>query len=159
MHSSSLFMFVFLLYMPDSSSVRLKSCGCKLFRIMLTCLSVGVLTPPPLYQSKFFKLKRSAIGKHFGSIFRVVLWWHKLRPTHFKETRLACSEERGSDIFMLHLLTYRRVCCYEFRTRTRHESPQTEHRVRLNALQRVSQELDYRIDICCVTKGAHIEHL
>jgi hypothetical protein len=26
-------------------------------------------------------------------------------------------------------------------------------------LQRVSQELDYRIDICCVTKGAHIEHL
>jgi hypothetical protein len=27
------------------------------------------------------------------------------------------------------------------------------------ALQRVSQELDYRIDICRVTKGAHIEHL
>jgi hypothetical protein len=26
-------------------------------------------------------------------------------------------------------------------------------------LQRVSQELDYRIDICHVTKGAHIEHL
>jgi hypothetical protein len=26
-------------------------------------------------------------------------------------------------------------------------------------LQRVSQELDYRIDICRVTKGAHIEHL
>jgi hypothetical protein len=23
----------------------------------------------------------------------------------------------------------------------------------------VSQELDYRIDICCVTKGAHIENL
>jgi hypothetical protein len=23
----------------------------------------------------------------------------------------------------------------------------------------VSQELDYRINICCVTKGAHIEHL
>jgi hypothetical protein len=27
------------------------------------------------------------------------------------------------------------------------------------ALQRVSQEHDYRIDICRVTKGAHIEHL
>jgi len=26
-------------------------------------------------------------------------------------------------------------------------------------LQRVSQELDYMIDICRVTKGAHIEHL
>ena len=26
-------------------------------------------------------------------------------------------------------------------------------------LQRVSQELDYRIDICRVTKSAHIEHL
>jgi hypothetical protein len=26
-------------------------------------------------------------------------------------------------------------------------------------LQRVLQELDYRIDICRVTKGAHIEHL
>jgi hypothetical protein len=26
-------------------------------------------------------------------------------------------------------------------------------------MQRVSQELDYRIDICRVTKGAHIEHL
>jgi len=26
-------------------------------------------------------------------------------------------------------------------------------------LQRVSQELDYRIDICRVIKGAHIEHL
>jgi hypothetical protein len=29
----------------------------------------------------------------------------------------------------------------------------------LGALQRVSQELDYRIDICRVSKGAHIEHL
>jgi len=26
-------------------------------------------------------------------------------------------------------------------------------------LQRLSQELDYRIDICRVTKGAHIEQL
>jgi hypothetical protein len=26
-------------------------------------------------------------------------------------------------------------------------------------LQRVSQELDYRIDICRVTKGAQIKHL
>jgi hypothetical protein len=26
-------------------------------------------------------------------------------------------------------------------------------------LQRVWQELDYRIDICRVTKGEHIEHL
>jgi hypothetical protein len=31
--------------------------------------------------------------------------------------------------------------------------------VYIYALQRVSQELDYRIDICRVTKGAHIEHL
>jgi hypothetical protein len=29
----------------------------------------------------------------------------------------------------------------------------------IHKLQRVSQELDYRIDICRVTKGAHIEHL
>jgi hypothetical protein len=29
----------------------------------------------------------------------------------------------------------------------------------LVALQRVSPELDYRIEICRVTKGAHIEHL
>jgi hypothetical protein len=28
-----------------------------------------------------------------------------------------------------------------------------------HALQRVSQERDYRTDICRVTKGAHIEHL
>ena len=28
-----------------------------------------------------------------------------------------------------------------------------------NMLKRVWQELDYRIDICRVTKGAHIEHL
>jgi hypothetical protein len=27
------------------------------------------------------------------------------------------------------------------------------------AMRVVSQELDYRIDICRVTKGAHIEHL
>jgi hypothetical protein len=26
-------------------------------------------------------------------------------------------------------------------------------------LQRVWQELDYRNDICCVTKGGHIEHM
>jgi len=26
-------------------------------------------------------------------------------------------------------------------------------------LIRVWQELDYRLDVCCVTKGAHIEHL
>jgi hypothetical protein len=26
-------------------------------------------------------------------------------------------------------------------------------------LQRVWQELDYRLDVCRVTKGAHIEHL
>jgi hypothetical protein len=26
-------------------------------------------------------------------------------------------------------------------------------------LQRVWQELDYRVDICLVTKGGHIEHL
>ena len=28
-----------------------------------------------------------------------------------------------------------------------------------NMLKRVWQELDYRIDICRVTKGAHVEHL
>ena len=28
-----------------------------------------------------------------------------------------------------------------------------------NMLKRVWQELDYRIDICRITKGAHIEHL
>jgi hypothetical protein len=28
-----------------------------------------------------------------------------------------------------------------------------------HTLQHVSQALDYRIDICRVTKGAHIEHL
>jgi hypothetical protein len=33
------------------------------------------------------------------------------------------------------------------------------NKFRRHALQRVSQELDYRIDICRVTKGAHIEHL
>jgi hypothetical protein len=26
-------------------------------------------------------------------------------------------------------------------------------------LQRVWQDLDYRIDTCCITKGGHIEHL
>jgi hypothetical protein len=26
-------------------------------------------------------------------------------------------------------------------------------------LQRVWQELDYRIDICCATKGGHTDHL
>ena len=34
-----------------------------------------------------------------------------------------------------------------------------EEKVTEFTLQRVSQELDYRIDICHVTKGAHIEHL
>jgi hypothetical protein len=29
----------------------------------------------------------------------------------------------------------------------------------LHVLQRVSQELDYRIDICRVTKAVHIENL
>jgi hypothetical protein len=29
----------------------------------------------------------------------------------------------------------------------------------IHKFQRVSQEPDYRIDICCVTKGAYIEHL
>jgi hypothetical protein len=26
-------------------------------------------------------------------------------------------------------------------------------------LTRVWQEVEYRIDVCCVTRGAHIEHL
>jgi hypothetical protein len=34
-----------------------------------------------------------------------------------------------------------------------------QHQQLTTVLQRVSQELDYRIDICRVTKGAHIEHL
>ena len=29
----------------------------------------------------------------------------------------------------------------------------------VNMLTRVSQELEYRIDVCRVTGGAHIEHL
>lgn len=31
--------------------------------------------------------------------------------------------------------------------------------VDIDMLQRVRDELDYRIDVCCVTQGAHIEHL
>jgi len=30
---------------------------------------------------------------------------------------------------------------------------------RVNMLTRVWQELEYRIDVCRVTRGAHIEHL
>jgi len=30
---------------------------------------------------------------------------------------------------------------------------------RINMLTRVCQELEYRIDVCRVTRGAHIEHL
>ena len=30
---------------------------------------------------------------------------------------------------------------------------------RVNMLMRVWQELEYRIDMCRVTRGAHIEHL
>ena len=30
---------------------------------------------------------------------------------------------------------------------------------RLNTLTRVWQQLEYRIDVCRVTHGAHIEHL
>jgi len=29
----------------------------------------------------------------------------------------------------------------------------------VNMLTRVWQELEYRMDVCCVTHGAHIEHL
>ena len=53
---------------------------------------------------------------------------------------------------------------------TNHHSPQNvrelQDRIRAavqtvdwNMLKRVWQELDYRIDSCRVTKGAHIEHL
>ena len=53
---------------------------------------------------------------------------------------------------------------------TNHHSPQNvrelQDRIRAavqtvdgNMLKRVWQELDYRIDICRVTKGAHIENL
>jgi hypothetical protein len=31
--------------------------------------------------------------------------------------------------------------------------------VTINMLTRVWQELEYRIDVCRVTRGAHIEHL
>jgi len=30
---------------------------------------------------------------------------------------------------------------------------------RVNMLKRVWQELEYRIDVCRVTRGAHIDHL
>jgi hypothetical protein len=29
----------------------------------------------------------------------------------------------------------------------------------LDMMTRVWQELDFRLSVCCVTKGAHIEHL
>jgi hypothetical protein len=34
-----------------------------------------------------------------------------------------------------------------------------ERHTRVNMLTRVWQELEYRIDVCRVTRGAHIEHL
>jgi hypothetical protein len=33
------------------------------------------------------------------------------------------------------------------------------HHCHLTVLKRVWQELEYRIDVCRVTRGAHIEHL
>jgi len=35
----------------------------------------------------------------------------------------------------------------------------TTRDVRVNTLKRMWQELEYRIDMCRVTRGAHIEHL
>ena len=35
----------------------------------------------------------------------------------------------------------------------------TCHSLFFNKLRRVWQELEYRIDVCRVTRGAHIEHL
>ena len=35
----------------------------------------------------------------------------------------------------------------------------TTRDVRANTLTRMWQELEYRIDMCRVTRGAHIEHL
>ena len=32
-------------------------------------------------------------------------------------------------------------------------------RQKVPMLTRVGQELEYRIDVCCVTRGEHIEHL
>jgi len=44
---------------------------------------------------------------------------------------------------------------------TRHTSIQysSSCHTRFNMLMRVWQELEYRIDVCRVTSGAHIEHL
>jgi hypothetical protein len=68
----------------------------------------------------------------------------------------------ANNIFFENYIVYESVkknkmdCCVPTATM----ATQTRHNVRLYiATQRVSQELDYRIDICRVTKGAHIEHL
>ena len=41
---------------------------------------------------------------------------------------------------------------------TRHTYSSSCH-IRVNMLTRVWQELEYRIDVCRVTPGEHIEHL
>ena len=59
----------------------------------------------------------------------------------------------GRESLQVSVLPYRCSICAPLVTR------QMSIKFLRHALQRVSQELDYRIDICRVTKGAHIEHL
>jgi hypothetical protein len=41
----------------------------------------------------------------------------------------------------------------------RYETVVTSMAVNRNMLTRMCNEMDYRIDVCCITKGGHIEHL
>ena len=59
----------------------------------------------------------------------------------------------GRESVQVSVLPYRCSICAPLVTR------QMSIKFLRHALQRMSQELDYRIDICHVTKGAHFEHL
>ena len=47
-----------------------------------------------------------------------------MEPTHFRETHSARNEESRSNMFMLHLLTFRRICFYKVHPRKGYESPE-----------------------------------
>ena len=55
----------------------------------------------------------------------------------------------GRESLQVSVLPYRCSIC----------APLVTRQMSIKFLRHVSQELDYRIDICRVTKGAHIEHL
>ena len=59
----------------------------------------------------------------------------------------------GTESLQVSVLPYRCSICAPLVTQ------QMSIKFLRHTLQHVSQELDYRIDICRVTKGAHIEHL